>query len=437
MNTKLLLAASISAACAPRRIITRGVIDMATSQVIESESYDYFGPMALADEAPALDVITKSIEKITQLAQSSGVKIDKEIGEIKQYRTDTDARILDLEQKVAKSVRSGGNRGAGGAMNFGALLAADPKIEQLRKNETRLIHLTQKGSLAMLCKSVLVSTGTSGTSPEDGFPTPTEFIAPVPSQAPGRKLQVLQALPHLTVNAGTVIVPQVTSTTDGSAVQEFQGGNKGESTMSVHGAALPLATVATVLNASTQLLDDVSALPTFLQAWLSFFVLRKYENLIISGSGSASDGHITGLLNAGTAFTSGEAKNADKIADAIFTALPSYGYGADLVILNSADYLGIIAERATTGQFVNPSGWSAGGPGTLWGVRAVSTPGLAQGHAIVLDSQLVNILDRMEIQFAIGWVNEQFLQNLFSYRAELRGQLAVGDPHAVQVVALA
>jgi hypothetical protein len=137
MNSKLLLAASIAAACAPRRVITRGVIDMATSEVLESEGYDYAGPFAEAEGATELDAatITKSIEKITQLAQASGTKIDKEIADVKQYRTDTDARILDLEQKVAKSVRSGGGSSAGGALNFGALLAADAKFEQLRKGE--------------------------------------------------------------------------------------------------------------------------------------------------------------------------------------------------------------------------------------------------------------------------------------------------------------
>ena len=34
---------------AVRRIITRGVIDMATSRILESEGYLYEGPMAFAD----------------------------------------------------------------------------------------------------------------------------------------------------------------------------------------------------------------------------------------------------------------------------------------------------------------------------------------------------------------------------------------------------
>ncbi len=51
MNSKISIAAAIAAALPARRIITRGVIDMATSAVLESEGYLYSGPMALADES--------------------------------------------------------------------------------------------------------------------------------------------------------------------------------------------------------------------------------------------------------------------------------------------------------------------------------------------------------------------------------------------------
>lgn len=381
-----------------------------------------------------LAAVTKSVSEIADLAKKQGAEATQELAKVNAHMLSADSRILDLEQKAA--VRGGGGRRSEGNYNFGEVLAHDPKIDMLRKGETREARMTQRGSLSMLCKSVLVQTGTSGGSPETGFPTPTEFISPVPQQSPGRSLQVLQALPHLQVFAGTVIVPELAASTDAAAVQEFQAAAKGQSALSVIGRSLPLTTVATWLQASKQLLEDVAALPTFLQSWLGYWVLRKYENLIISGDGSASNGHITGLVNAGTAFTSSQTKNADKIADAIFTALPAYGYAADLVVVSSADYLGIISERGTTGEYVG-GGWGAAAPGTLWGVKAIATPGLAAGHAIVLSTQFVRILDRMELQFFIGQPADNFTTNLYTYLAELRGQLSIGDAHAVQVVTLA
>jgi HK97 family phage major capsid protein len=423
-----------------RRIITRGVIDMATSAILESEGFDYAGPMAFCDEADDdLALLTKSITEISELAKANGISVTKQLAAIDEHTKKTDARLLDTEQKLAalKNGRgSGGGTGAGGTLRLGAMVAADPRMEQLRKGEISQARISQRASLSMLCKSILVETGTSGASPEDGFPAPTEFLASVPRNAPGRRLQVLQALPHLSVSMGTAIMPELTSSSDGSAVQEFQGGAKGETTLAVHPQSLPMATVATFLNASRQLLDDVATLPSFLQTWLAYFAMRKFENLIVSGSGDAADGKITGLLNGGTAYTSGQTYNADKVGDAAFTQLPSYGYAADLIILNSSDYFNIISQRATTEQYVG-GGWGAPNPGTLWGIRAVATPGLAAGHAIVCDTQLISILDRQEITFLIGTTGSQFTENLFTYLAELRGQLAIGDPHAVSVVALA
>jgi HK97 family phage major capsid protein len=219
-------------------------------------------------------------------------------------------------------------------------------------------------------------------------------------------------------------------------VQEYQGGAKGESTLAVHGESLPMSTVATFLNASKQLLDDVSSLPIFLQNWLGFFAMRKFENLVIAGDGSPANGSIAGLTTQGTPFsTSGITYNSDKIGAAIFEALPSYGYAADLVIVNSTDFFGIVSQRATTEQYVS-AGWNASAPNRLWGVPAISTPGMPQGTAVVLDSQLVSILDRNELTFLIGMVGSQMTENLFTYLAELRGNLAVGDPHAIAVVTL-
>lgn len=381
-----------------------------------------------------LAVITKSITELGDAARASGAQVDAKIAEILKSSTTQAARIHDLEQKIL--TRQGPQGTAAGKLTFGNTVANDPKLALLRKGEISQARMTVQSNLAMLCKSVLVETGTSGGSPENGFPVPVQFIQGVPANAPGRRLQVLEALPHQPVSAGTAIVPEIASSSDGSAVQEFQGGAKGESTLSVIAKSLPMATVATFLNASRQLLDDVGTLPTFLQTWLTYFVLRRYETLIVSGDGTATDGHITGLLTAGTAYTSGQTKNADKIGDTAFTALPDFGYAADLIILNSSDYFNIVSERATTGQYV-AGGWSGPNPSSLWGIRAVATPALAAGHAIVCDTQLISILDRQEISFLIGTTGTQFTENLFTYLAELRGQLAIGDPHAVQVVALA
>lgn len=381
-----------------------------------------------------LSIVTKSIDEIATMAKNANLKTEKQISEVREHITAADARLLDLEQKNAVK----GDPGARGlkSLNIGELVNKDEQLLQLRDGRIRQANITVKGDLNTLCKSVLVNTGNSGTSPAYEFPSPQQFLTPAPIAAPGRRLQVLQALPHLPVSAGTVVVPQVSTQVDGSDVQQNEGDLKGESKLGVDAQTLKMGTVASFLNASRQLADDVAGLPDFINRWLSYFVLRRYEGLIVAGDGSAGDGNITGLLTAGVLYNSSHSHNADKIGDAAYVGLPAFGYIADLVILNSADYFTILSERSTTNQYSNGAGWSSAQPGQLWGIRAVSTPALPSGKAIVLDSQTVSVLDRSELLFAIGQINDQFARNEFTYLSELRGNLAVGDPNAVRVVTL-
>lgn len=421
----------------PIRIITRGVIDMATSAILREheESYLYEGPLALADAA-SLQTITRSIEEISTAAKAGNIKIDKQLGEITEHTRKTDARVLDLEQKILTARPSGG---APPRTRFaiGDTVAKDPKIEQLLKREISQARFVVPADLKTICRSVLVEPGTSGTSPEFGFPFEPTYISATPIATPGRKLQVLQALPHMQIGGGSAILPKIQSVSDGSAVQEHQGSAKGESTLDVIAQVLPMGTVATFLSASRQLLDDVATLPQFLQRWLGYFVLRKFENLIIGGDGTLADAYITGLVNAGTPATTVATFNTDKIAQAIFEALPGYGYSADLIVMANTDYQAAISQRATTNQYVNANAaFNAAAPDKLWGVTVVTSPGMATGTAVVLDSQLVNVLDRAEIAFFIGWQNTQLVENLLTYLSEIRGSLSVGDAHAIAVVTL-
>ena len=117
-----------------RRIITRGVIDMATSAVLESEGYDYAGPMALCDEGE-LAIITRTIGEIGAAAKASGVKVEKQLGDLTEHTRKQDARILDLEQKLVAKGTGGGAGGGNLRLRLGQTIASNPAIEQVRKGE--------------------------------------------------------------------------------------------------------------------------------------------------------------------------------------------------------------------------------------------------------------------------------------------------------------
>jgi len=232
------------------------------------------------------------------------------------------------------------------------------------------------------------------------------------------------------VSTASVVVPRVTGFNDGSAVQAYEGAGKGESTIAFEGTPMPMPTIASYANASLQVLQDVTALTEFLGLWLRYFVMRKLENLVISGTGDGTD-KISGLLTVGLACEPGLEHAADNILWAAESALPNYGYSASLIILNNIDYVNMLSARTTFKGYQGP-GWASGINTTLWGIPVVPSVGCPQGRAAVLDGNLVAILDRLEMALMIGYVGNQFSSNECTLLAETRSNIAIMDPNAVQ-----
>ncbi len=301
------------------------------------------------------------------MAKASGAKVETQITKLTDQTKELGARVLDLEQKNA-ALLDPNRRGAGGGgeaiPNIGQLICGDDKFTALRSGNAQRANIEIKQALRTVIKSVLTNTGQSADSPQVNFPSVSQFLAPTPQQAPGRRLLVLQALNHLPVTAASVTVPVVSDTTDGAAPQSHEGSAKAESVISVTGDVMNLPSIATFLNLSKQVWADIAALPAFLQSWLSFFVMRKLESLIISGSGNSTD-KILGLTNAGTQYIPVEDHGIDRIAEACSIGLPAYGYSPTLIILSTVDYMRTLTQRDANGRYVG-AGWQAGFNTSLW-----------------------------------------------------------------------
>jgi HK97 family phage major capsid protein len=414
-----------------RRIITRGVIDMATSAILHSEGFDYAGPMALCDDALA-DVL-RSIDEIGTQSKAANLDLSKQIGEITTFRQKADARILALEQQIL----AGGGPGQpgltrGAVPNVGEILAKSIDRDAL-KNRNAWLRTPIAGSISQLLKSVLVNTGTSGSSPETGFPTIAQPLDGGPFGFTHRRLSILAALTSIPVSTAKVEFPKLTTNTDAAAVQTDEGGAKAETDLGFTMEVLENATIATWVSASRQVLADSPQLTAFINEILLFGVLKKFENLIVSGNGTSD--RVSGLLTQGTAYVPAKGHSSDMIGETIAN-LTQLGFTAGLVILNAFDYQDIISARDINGRYI-ANGWSAASPTSLWGVTTVPTAALSAGTAIVLDPSVVKVLDREEANLQIGFQSDDFVRNKISLVAELRGNLAVQNPQGVDVINIA
>jgi HK97 family phage major capsid protein len=377
-----------------------------------------------------LATITRAIEDVAAVTKGLSTDVSKQIADILAHTSTSDARILDLEQKIlTRGAAPGpGDRGAG-AIDIGAAITKSMNFDDL-KNRFAWVRNPIAGSLRQIMKSVLVNTGTSGTSPETGFPTIGELLPGGPFGFTHRRLSVLQALTSVPVTTAKVEFPKLTTNSDAAAVQSDEGAAKAESNIGFTMETLEAATVAHFVTCSRQVLADSPLLVEFLNQVMLFGALKKFENLIVSGNGTSDK--VSGLLTQGTAYLPGADHSSDMIGE-MLAALTALGFTPDLVIINAQDYFDIISARDTNHRYI-AGGWSAASPTNLWGVFTVPTAALNRGTVIGLDTSVVRVLDREEANLQVGYQNDDFVKNQVSLVAELRGNLAVQNPDGVFVM---
>jgi len=377
-----------------------------------------------------LATITRSIEDVATASKAAGAEVSKKIAEILGHTAAADARILDLEQKILTRGAPGPGKSDSG-VDFGAVISKSINYDEL-KSRGAWLRIPVPGSLRTIMKGVLVNTGSSGVSPEIGYPTIGELLPGGPFGFTHRRLAILAALTSIPVNMAKVDFPKLTANTDAAAVQVHEGDVKPETDLGFTMEILEMATVAHVLPVSRQVLADSPLLASFINTVMLFDVLKKYEDLVVSGNGTTDK--ISGLLTQGTIFVPGHAHASDMIGSTI-AMLTALGFTADLVIMNANDYFAVISARDLNQRYL-AGGWSAASPMNLWGVPTIPTAAMPSGTAIVMDSSVVKLLDREEANVQVGYQNDDWTRNKVTILAELRGQLAVQNQQGVAVVSI-
>lgn len=210
-----------------------------------------------------------------------------------------------------------------------------------------------------------------------------------------------------------------------------------------------LGKIATLAKLTNEILEDVPAVQSFLNARLVNAVQRNEQNALLNGTGLPT---INGILNrTGLAPTVVEAAApaVDTAPDALYrqiTAIRTVSWlEPDGIVMNPIDWQGMRLDKDGNGQYYGGGPFTgAYGNGTLsdpysiWGLRVVVTPAIAQKTALVgAFAQGGQIFRRggITVDMTNSNVND-FENNLVTMRVEERALLAIFRPNAFGPVTL-
>lgn len=259
-----------------------------------------------------------------------------------------------------------------------------------------------------------------------------------PQQMPGvisgdfKPLTIRQLFRAIPVSTNMVNSLREASWTN-DAVEVSQGSAKPESDITFEQYNVPITTVAHWIKVSNQLLADAPAIVSYIDSRLRDGLAQRIDAQLLNGDGTSPN--LSGITDSGN-FTAYTATSSDLLTDAIARAkyaLWAKGYTPDAVIVNPADWatMELTREGAGSGMYLYGMPGVAAGVNPF-GVRVVMSSNMTQGEfAIGAFDMACALYNRQGAVVEMGFVGNDFTNNLVTIRAEERLGLGVEKPSAI------
>ncbi len=367
-----------------------------------------FDPATAVAGALIAPAAALTLDDIPDLAQ--GLKNATDSVEKKYHGLE--ATMRDLEQRLMR--RSGGDDSY-----FG-----EPESLGAQVAEMDLRHLSAgaRGKISLNVKAITTAAGSGGAFVEGQRVFPSPLLRRRPSMR--------DVLIGGTTGSNAIEYPRRTSRTNGAAMQ-VEGQLKGESGLTYELIVAPIRTLATWIPASKQVLDDSEMLKGLVNFELRRNLRDVEEWQLLSGDGTGVN--IDGVIAHATAFAAPFTIATPTMIDTLLLALAQLETNTEnegtFIAVNPLDWHRIRSLKATDGNYLSGSPFTASDIERLWSLPVVATPAMTVDKFLVGDGMAAQVFDRQQATIEVSTEDrDNFIRNMVTIRAEERLSLAIYRP---------
>lgn len=356
----------------------------------------------------------KDIERHQTMSAETRAKVD----EMLTKQGELQARLQEAEQKLVNA----GRREAGEEVEktAGQLMAESMK-------EAGISGSFKGSHRVSMPRSAITSIDSSGGA----------LVAPDRRPgivaAPQRRMTIRDLVAPGTTGSNSVEYVRETGFVNAAAaVTEGSGKPYSDLTFELDNA--PVRTIAHLFKASRQILDDSSALQSYIDARARYGLMLAEEAQLLYGNGSGANLH--GIIPQAQQYApiTGVSVTAEQRIDRLRLAILQAQlaeFPASGIVLNPIDWALIELTKDGENRYIVGSPQNGTTP-TLWRLPVVETQAIVQDEFLVGAFSLgAQVFDRMDIEVLVSTENDKdFENNMVTIRAEERLAFALYRPEA-------
>jgi HK97 family phage major capsid protein len=360
-------------------------------------------------------------KKGTELSNSMKEKADLLLTDVNGLKS----QLTEIEQKMARQT-TWGSHGADDRKTLGELVIESEDVK------SRLLGGPKKGSvnLSLETKAIVSGSGSWGSTASVTSSLVVADRQPL-IPLPMRRMTVRDLLaPGQTISNNIEYAVQVARTNAAAMVVEGTAKPYSNYTWDLRNA--PVKTLAHLVKASRQILDDAPALRSTIDAEMNYGLEFAEEAQFLYGDGTGAN--LLGIVPQAAAYSAAFAITGETAIDRIRMAMLQGVlalYPMTGTVLNPTDWAKISLTKNAQGNYIigDPQGTVTP---RLWGLPVVESLAMTAGTYLTGAFKYgAQVFDRMSVEILISTENVDDLEkNLVTIRAEERLSLVVRRPTA-------